>query len=27
VTKGKFLSITDEDGDFETITLAISALP
>jgi len=27
VTKGKFLSITDEDGEFETITLAISALP
>jgi ubiquitin-like 1-activating enzyme E1 B len=27
VTKGKFLSIADEDGELETITLAICALP
>ena len=27
VTKGKFLSIADEDGGLETITLAICALP
>lgn len=27
VTKGKFLSIADEDGEFETISLAICPLP
>ena len=27
VTKGKFLSIVDEDGELEAITLAIGALP
>lgn len=27
VTKGKFLSIVDEDGELEAITLAICALP
>jgi len=27
VTKGKFLSIADEDGELETITLAICPLP
>jgi ubiquitin-like 1-activating enzyme E1 B len=27
VTKGKFLSIVDEDGELETITLVICALP
>jgi ubiquitin-like 1-activating enzyme E1 B len=27
VTKGRFLSIADEDGELETITLAICALP
>lgn len=27
VTKGKFLAIVDEDGEYETIQLGIGALP